>query len=122
MKRQRHIIVLLLSVVFLAGCISFTIGKKPIVTLEDVKQLKPADLADFTISLYNKRADWYKAQMKNVTTLSKEAKKGLVDEYSFLTKSWPIIDLYDRTVSGGQVDADLQIQIYEFIARYLGGN
>ena len=100
-----------------------SIGKKPVTSMADVKQLAPKDLADFAISLYNKRADWYKAQMKkDVAEMSVGEKKMLVKEYSLLTKSWGIINSYDLIVGSGQVSSDLQMQVYDFIGKYLGGN
>jgi len=103
------------------GC-AYNVGQKPILTMQDVKSLAPVDLADFTISLYNKQADWYRDQMSRVATLSLEQKKQLVKDYELLTTSWPIIDLYDRLVAAGQpVDDANRIKIYRFINRYLGG-
>ena len=103
------------------GC-AYNVGQKPILTMPDVKSLAPADLADFTISLYNKQADWYRDQMGRVATFSLEQKKQLVKDYELLTKTWPIIDLYDRLVATGQpVDDATRIEIYRFIDQYLGG-
>lgn len=123
----KYLGLLLIGVMLAWSCAPpITIGEKPtkpIVSMEQVRDLTPKDLANFAISLYNKRADWYKVQMQNVASMTQEQKKHLVNEYSLLTKSWPIIDLYDRTVEGGQqVDADLQIKLYGFIDKYLGGN
>lgn len=103
------------------GC-GYNVGQKPILTMQDVKSLAPADLADFTISLYNKQADWYRDQMSRVDTLNQDQKKQLVKDYELLTTSWPIIDLYDRLVAAGQpVDDANRMEIYRFIERYLGG-
>jgi len=107
--------------VSIQGC-AYNVGEKPILTMQDVKSLAPADLADFTISLYNKQADWYRDQMSRVATLSLEQKKQLVKDYELLTTSWPIIDLYDRVVAAGQpVDDATRMEIYRFIDRFLGG-
>lgn len=123
MKRKSSLIFLLLGIFLLSSCITMSIGKKPVTSMTDVKQLQPEDLADFAISLYNKRADWYKAQMKkDVAEMSIEEKKMLIEEYSLLTTSWATINSYDLMVRGGQVSPDLQIQVYDFIQKYLGGN
>jgi len=121
-KTQNSLIILVLSMFLLAGCITFDIGKKPdVLTMQDVKSLTPADLADFVISLYNKKADWYRDQMSRVTTLSLKQQQQLVDDYAWLTVSWPIIDLYDRLVIADQpVDDVTRIEIYRFIEQYLG--
>jgi len=123
MKMKRNLIFLLLGMFLLSSCITMSIGKKPVTSMADVKQLQPKDLADFAISLYNKRADWYKAQMKKpVAEMTVGEKKMLIKEYSLLTTSWATINSYDLMVRGGQVSPDLQVQVYDFIQKYLGGN
>lgn len=130
-KRKGYLIAAIISMcmaltmgavlVSIQGC-AYNVGQKPILTMQDVKSLSPVDLADFTISLYNKQADWYRDQMSRVATLNIDQKKQLVKDYELLTTSWPIIDLYDRLVASGQpVDDANRIEIYRFIERYLGG-
>ena len=120
--KRNSIFVLLLGVMFLlANCATFDIGQKPILTMEDVKSLGPSDLADFAISLYNKQADWYKDRIKRWGDLTPDQQKQAIEDYELLCKSWPIIDLYDRLVTVGQLSEDTRIEIYRFIERYLQG-
>ena len=107
----------------LAQCSTLTIGQKPVVTMEDVKELGPADLADFSISLYNKQADWYRDRISRWDALTEDQQKKTIDDYKLLCESWPIIDLYDTLVIAGKPSEDTRIEIYRFIERYLeGGN
>ena len=123
---KRKLFVPLILVVFLLGVFgcAHTIGEgeKPILTMNQIRELGPRDLADFAITLYNKRADWYKIQMEDPSLWSENIKKELRKEYKLLTESWPFIDAYDRiVVSGGVPGEDLQIELYKFIQKYLGG-
>jgi len=104
-------------------CAILDVGQKPILTMEDVKALEPADLADFAISLYNKRADWYKDRIARWDTLTEDQQKQTVRDYKLLCDSWGPVDLYDRLVANEQpITNDLRIEVYRFIEKYLGGD
>lgn len=121
---NRRIFLPLIALVFLVGAFgcAHTIGQKPILTMEDVKSLSPSKLSDFAITLYNKRADWYKAQLEDPIILTEDQKKSLRKEYDRLKESWPFIKSYDNIVlSGGTPSESLQIELYKFIQKYLGG-
>ena len=123
-RKTNGLYLLMLGVMIVAvSCGTLNIGQKPVLSMQDVRSLAPQDLADFSISLYNKQADWYKDQMKRVELLSDSQKQQLVKDYELLVKSWPWINLYDSLVSAGRpVDANTQTQLYRFVERYLGGN
>jgi len=113
-------LVLVSILVSTQGCTT-TVGQKPILTMQDVKSLAPVDLADFAISLYNKRADWYKDRISHWDTLTDDQQKQAKRDYTLLCESWGIIDLYDRLVTAGQPSEDIRIEIYRFMEKYLGG-
>jgi len=120
--RKNSIWILMLGMMFLlANCSTLNIGQKPILTMEDVKSLSPADLADFAISLYNKQADWYRDRIDRWSYLTPNQQKQAVSDFKLLCNSWDVIDLYDRLVTVGQPSEDTRIEIYRFIERYLGG-
>ena len=124
-RKTNGLYLLMLGVMIVAvSCGTLNIGKKPVLSMQDVRSLAPQDLADFSISLYNKEADWYRDQMKRFDPLfsSDSQKQQLVKDYELLVKSWPWIELYDSLVSAGRpVDEDVQTHLYRFIERYLGG-
>ena len=122
MLRKHNYLLMILGVLL---CISMTqcqmdIGKKQVLTMTDVKDLGPADLADFAISLYNKQADWYKDRISRWDTLTEDQKELAIKDYRLLCEFWPIIDLYDRLVANDQpVDDATRLEIYRFIEKYL---
>ena len=122
MKMDRTIGIMLVIFALVLGC-QMDIGQKPTLTMSDVRELGPADLADFAISLYNKQADWYRDRINRWDTLTEDQQKQTARDYKLLTESWGPIDLYDRLIAGGQpVTDDLRIEIYRFIEKYLGGD
>lgn len=91
--------------------------------MQDIKALSPTDLADFSISLYNKQADWYRDQMTRVDTFNQEQCEQLVKDYERLVTAWPFINLYDELIAAGQpINDSLRLKLYRFIEQYLGGN
>ena len=122
-RKRNNFLILVLGMVLCYGFVAcaIDIGQKPILTMQDVKSLTPADLADFTVSLYNKQADWYKDRISRWDTLTEEQQMQTVKDYKLLCESWAVIDLYDSLVTAGQPSEDTRIEIYRFIEKYLGG-
>ena len=114
-------LVVVLAMSLIVGC-AHTIGKKPVLTMGDVKKLGPADLGEFAITLYNERADWYKFQLADPSSLTDSEKKALRKEYDLLKDAWPFMENYDRIVTGGGVPSqNLRLELYKFIQNFLGG-
>jgi uncharacterized protein YceK len=112
MKHHRNLrlVVCILLVLSMAGCATMNLGIKPI------SEMTPLEKATTAMSVYNDRADAYKAKVA-LPDLSSAERAVLRAEYETLKQAWPVIDAYYNAVKGnGQ---PITTAIVEYINNFL---
>ena len=119
-RRAQLILVVLLAFLFSSGCAALLPGGEGTISWND---MTPKQKATMMMGAYNTLYDNYKFQVAQ-PNLTEEQKGILKGKKEILTNVWPLIALYDSTVSVGNVPpAELEVQILNMIDQlgvYLG--